>query len=367
MSENLVPIPTKLAVAVSAETALMPPEPPPAPTVNTPETLGVTPRYVLQHNAISRSIQNLSATAKKLTAMAMALIPPDLSSLTAAFTFPEFCKALDMPVGGETYKIFKEAVNECMQCVITIETAPNKKGKKDWRKFTWFIDAQYSETTSKATMTFSPILAEVLLEIKRTYAKIDLQDMGKLQSKYAIRYFELTKSYEYLQGREGNQDNIWYFVCAVEELRRILSVPDGSYPATRDLRKYVVENPLKELNHAGIGLEVTTESIKQGRNLTGIRFNCKKVAKTVSVKGKGKKKTGAGQLELADPNPKTESQRGEKENQHLKELYPDEFATLYEAALAASPPPFTKSNLLGKVAAESEALTQLRKQHGIVK
>jgi hypothetical protein len=62
--------------------------------------------------------------------MAMALIPSDLSNLTAAFTFPEFCKALDMPVGEEQYKIFKDAANECMQCVITIETEPNAKGKK---------------------------------------------------------------------------------------------------------------------------------------------------------------------------------------------------------------------------------------------
>jgi plasmid replication initiation protein len=147
----------------------------------------------------------------------------------------------------------------------------------------------------------------------------------------------------------------------------MLSVPDDSYHETRDFRKKVVEYPLKELNQAGIGLEVTTESIKQGRNLTGVRFNCKKVAKTVSVKGKSKKKTGAGRLELAAPNPKTADQRDEKENQRLKERYPDEFAALYEAALAASPPSFTKNNLLGKVAAESEALIALRKRHGIVK
>jgi hypothetical protein len=48
--------------------------------INTPQSLGVTPHYVLQHNAISRSVNSLSATAKKLTAMAMALIPPDLSN-----------------------------------------------------------------------------------------------------------------------------------------------------------------------------------------------------------------------------------------------------------------------------------------------
>ncbi|MDR1221095.1 MAG: hypothetical protein LBK73_16025 [Treponema sp.] len=41
---------------------------------NTTETLGVRARYVLQHNAISRSAHSFSAAAKKLTAMAMALL-----------------------------------------------------------------------------------------------------------------------------------------------------------------------------------------------------------------------------------------------------------------------------------------------------
>jgi plasmid replication initiation protein len=368
MSENLVPLPPRL---VAAARALAPREPekpvPQAPTVNTPETRGVPPRYVLQHNGISRSIQNLSATAKKLTVMAMALLPPDLSSLTASFTFGEFCRALGYEKGGESYKIFVAAVDECMKNIIQVDTGKVIKGKKSWEKYTWFDYSKFNAETEMATMSFSPKLAEVLLDIKRTYAKIDLQDMGKLQSKYALRYLELAKSYSFLQGRDGNQDDMWYFIYAIEELRLMLSVPDGSYPQTRDLRKYVVEKPLREINQAGIGLEVTTESVKQGRNLTGIRFNCKKVAKTVSVKGKGKKKIDADQLELADPNPKTKSQRDEKENQHLKELYPDEFATLYEAALEAAPPSFTKSNLLGKVAAENEALIQLRKRHGIVK
>jgi plasmid replication initiation protein len=144
----------------------------------------------------------------------------------------------------------------------------------------------------------------------------------------------------------------------------MLSVPDDSYPETRDFRKKIVEYPLKELNQAGIGLEITTESIKQGRNLTGIRFNCKKVAK--KVRGKGRKKADADSLELADPNPKTADQRTEKENQHLKERYPDEFAKLYAAELANTPQ-FLRSGTLGKITAENEVLVKLREKYGIVK
>jgi plasmid replication initiation protein len=365
MSENVLPVPTK-PVVVSTETALAPCVPQ-DPIVNTPDTLGVTPRYVLQYNAISRSIQNLSATAKKLATMAMALLPPDLSSLTASFSFGDFCKALGYEKGGESYKIFVAAVDECMENVIKIDTGKVVKGKKSWEKYIWFDYSKFNAETEMATMSFSPKLAAILLELKRVYAKIDLQDMGKLQSKYALRYLELAKSYSYLNGQDDNQDNMWYFVYAVEELRMMLSVPDGSYPETRDFRKKVIEYPLKELNHAGIGLEITTESIKQGRKLTGIKFNCTKVARKVSAKGKGRKKKSADQLEVPEQNPKLADQRKEKELEHLKERYPDEFAALYEAALEATPKPFSKTNLMSKVAAEGAALNSLRKKYGIVK
>jgi plasmid replication initiation protein len=365
MSENVVPVPAEPAAA-STETALAPCAPQ-DPVINTPDTLGVTPRYVLQYNAISRSIQNLSATAKKLAAMAMALLPPDLSSLTASFSFSDFCKALGYKKGGESYKIFMAAVDECMKNVIQIDTGKVVKGKKSWEKYIWFDYSKFNAETEMATMSFSPKLAAILLELKRVYAKIDLQDMGKLQSKYALRYLELAKSYSYLSGQDGNQDNMWYFVYAVEELRMMMSVPDGSYPETRDLRKYVIEKPLEELNQAGIGLEVTTESIKRGRALTGIKFNCAKVARKVQAKGKGGKKKGENQLELPEGNPKLDRAREEKELEHLKERYPAEFATLYEAALEATPKPFSKTDFMSKVAAEGVALDSLRKKYGIVK
>jgi plasmid replication initiation protein len=333
--------------------------------LNTPQTLGVTPRYVLQHNAISRSINSLSATAKKLTVMSMALIPSDLSSLTAAFTFPEFCKALDMPTGGETYKIFKAAVNECMQCVITIETEPNEKNKKTWRKFTWFSEAQYSEETGKATMTFSPQLAEVMRELKWVYSKINLQDFGRLQSRYAIRLYEIALSFAYLKGKQGNKNGAWYFQWTIKELRQILSVPTGAYAETHLFKQKVIDAPIKEINNAGLGLAVKIERVKQGRFLVALRFDCEQIPRRLPEKDKNKKKTAA-RLELLEPNPRVEQERLEKEYQHMKERYPDEFARLYEEALN-KPSPLPLNSLIRRGAAEYIAVTQLKTKHGIAK
>ena len=328
--------------------------------INTSETLGVTPRYVLQHNAISRSAHNFSGTAKKLTAMAMALLPSDLSSLTAAFTFAEFCTALNVPKGGETFVIFKEAVKECMESVIEVEGAPNKKGKKPWVMFHWFQLAEFNPDNGVCTMTFDKKLAEFLKELKWLYSKMNLSDFGRLQSRYALRIFELAVSYASLQGKDGNPDQTWYIEKTLEELRKLFGVAPGEYKENREFRRKVIEAPIREINSAGIGVEIKTESIKKGRNLTGLRFDCKKVARTTKKK-RGKKAVPLSDIPPLDPGSKTA-----KEDEHIKELYPEEFAELYRAALD-SRPPFLRNSEIGITFAENRAILQLREKHGIQK
>lgn len=340
-------------------------EPSPA---NTLETLGVTPRYVLQHNAISRSAHNMSATAKKLTVMAMALLPPDLSTLTAAFTFTDFSKAIGYGDGGEQYRLFTEAVDECLKTVVSIETGKVIKGKKSWEKFTWFEYARFNAETGICAMRFSRELALFLQEFKKVYAKINLSDVGRLQSKYGIRIFEIAKSYSSLQGKDGNHENTWYFERSLQEIREMFGISEKAYPQTRDFRKKVIEEPVKEINNAGVGVEIAIVSIKQGRRLAGIRFNCQQAPHTPKKKRGRPKKEEGNQTELPYDDSRETQSREDKELEHLKELYPDEFAELYVNKLKDYP---AFGGGIGdsfrKTAAERSALEALRDRHGIVK
>jgi plasmid replication initiation protein len=334
--------------------------------VNTTETLGVTPRFVLQHNAISRSAHNFSATAKKLTAMAMAMLPADLSTLSAAFTFTEFCKAIGYTKSGESFALFKNAVKECMESVIEVEGPKNKKGKTPWVMYHWFQLAEFNPDNGVCTMTFDKKLAEFLKELKRLYSKINLSDFGRLQSRYALRIYELAISYASLQGKDGNEADTWYLERTLEELRKIFGIEPGEYKENREFRRKVIEGPIREINKAGIGVEITTESIKKGRNLSGLRFDCKKVSRTARPR-RGRAKDQP-QPELSDLKPSNAETRTEKENEHLKELYPDEFADLYAEALKSLKPiggGIGESFRLS--AAEARALETLRDRHGIVK
>jgi plasmid replication initiation protein len=331
----------------------------------TPETLGVTPRYVLQHNAVSRGAQGLSGTAQKLTAMAMALLPPDLSSLTVSFTFADFCKAIGYGDGGEQYKIFREAVRECLQSIISIEIELDKNGKKKWKEFTWFTVAEYDEATGNAKMTFSSELAEFLAALKWMYAKINLKDLGGLQGRYAIHLFEMAMSYRSLAGQGGNRGEMWYFERGFpDEIRQIMGVGKEAYKDTHLLKQKVIDRPVKEINEAGLGLAITPTTVKQGRRIVAIRFDCALAPR--AVKGKGRARNIAEAPALPTPETRAEQEREEKELQHLKERYPEEFAELFQAAME-SRPAFLKNSGIGATFAEKRALMELREKHGIVK
>jgi plasmid replication initiation protein len=177
----------------------------------------------------------------------------------------------------------------------------------------------------------------------------------------------MVMSYAFLNGRDGYKSGEWYVQENIEDFRKLLGVPEGTYAENRLFRQKVIEGPVNEINKADIGVEIKPEGVKDGRNLTGIRLNCKQKARAVTIKKRGRKKAQGEKLEVPEGNPKLADQRKEKELEHLKERYPDEFAALYAAALEATPKPFSKIMLMSQVAAEGAALGKLREKYGIVK
>lgn len=313
--------------------------------VRTAEVLGTKPDYVLQRHAISRSIHNLSVTAIKLTAMATSLLPFDLSIKIVKFTLSEFIDSVGLVKGGNSYKIFVAAVDECMGNVITIDTPTG------WEKFTWFSKAKFDKKTGQITMVFSDELATHLLDIKKMYAKINLADLGRLSSRYALRIFELAISYSSLAGKNGNERDCWYFEREINELRTIFAIDQEKYKLTKDFRKNVIDLPIKEINEAGIGIAIETEYKRMGKFLHSVCFHCKKVSRVVP---------GLPPLN-ADPDTLEE-----KELEKLKKLYPEEYTRLFNEEMAQKelfPTPETiRTKLAGYNAAlKLKALKGVRK------
>jgi plasmid replication initiation protein len=249
--------------------------------------------------------------------MAMSLLPPDLSVKTAKFTFIEFIQSVGLDKGGKMYQIFEAAVNECMGNVITIDTPGG------WEKFTWFSKSTYNKKTGYITMTFSDELAGHLIAIKKMYAKINLIDLGKLSSRYALRIYEIAVSYSSLAGKNGNAAGCWYFEREITELRTLFAVGTAKYKATKDFRKNVIDIPVKEINKADIGIEITAEYKRMGKFLHSVCFHCERKPRAKSAS-----------LLIDDRRESLE----EKELEKLKKLYPDEYAELFKAEMEKKEP-----------------------------
>ncbi|MDR0708100.1 MAG: replication initiation protein [Treponema sp.] len=75
------------------------------------------------------------------------------------------------------------------------------------------------------------------------------------------------------------------FLCTGENVVNFVAV----------FRRKVIEVPVREINEAGIGVEIKSESIKKGRNVVGFRFECKSASRTAGKKRWG---GGGGSIEL---------------------------------------------------------------------
>jgi plasmid replication initiation protein len=148
-----------------------------------------------------------------------------------------------------------------------------------------------------------------------------------------------------------------------------MGVAKDAYKDNHVLKQKIIEGPIKEINKAGIGIEITPTPIKQGNRIVSIRFYCKQTERAVKGKGKisGNKATEAPlTLPKPDSHAEQEQEREDKELEHLRELYPDEFAELYQVAVDTCPD-FLKKSSNSSFFAERRALLELREKHGIVR
>jgi hypothetical protein len=320
--------------------------------------------FVIQPTAISRSIYSASTFARRLMAMAMSLLPTEPkeeSDYEVSFHVAEFLEALGMEKGGDTGYALHAAVQECCGKIIEIPSL------NAFKCYTWFTSAslemppgEYLDMRQgkgwnwdKISFTFNPELAHTIGDFRKQYSMIDLLDFGKLQSRYAIRIYELALSFQGYAGKGENTEDNWFFIKTIEELRLLFKIEPHKYKVKSDFRKKVIDYPIEEINKAELGIFIETESVKQGRWLQHIKFHCKWIKK-------------------GDPipvNPATET--GKEDDDFIME-HMEEFEKLRAEALKTRQEqpdlPIIKARPEWvALAAEADALETLRKRYPLKK
>jgi len=129
-------------------------------------------------------------------------------------------------------------------------------GKKE-KLFRWIDTAEING--DKIDITLSDSLSPYLLDLTRDFTKYELINVLPLRGKYAIRLFELFKSYQY-QGQ---------WKVKLSELKEIINCE--KYPAFKEFNRNVLKTSLEEIN-GFTELLVTYRTEKVGRQIDTLIF-----------------------------------------------------------------------------------------------
>jgi plasmid replication initiation protein len=245
----------------------------------TKNALQVMPHEYHEANVIVWGTYMLSATSQQLISMAMKAahkvrgkIKGIESTMMSQFSMAEFCAALNIEDSGDKRQRVNEAIDSMASSFITYKDENNEE-----HRYPWILDASIDGSWTKITIYFNPVLTPHILDLKKNYTRLSLEYIGKLQSRYAIRFYKLALSRSGFAGKNGNKPEEWIVsLIYFDELRKMFEIsPDEYKERTNNFKKYVIENPIKEINEGCVGIHIRPEYKRERRRLVGVIFHCR--------------------------------------------------------------------------------------------
>lgn len=124
-----------------------------------------------------------------------------------------------------------------------------------------------------AAITFSRSVIPFLTELKSDFTKYLKSDIAGFSGSYSFRFFEFIMQYQ----------STGYLKISIKDLRARLEL-ENKYLATKDLRVYVIDNAIQEINEKS-PYKVDYNLIKTGKKFTHLEMKfVKKLAKKTTKK-----------------------------------------------------------------------------------
>ena len=187
-----------------------------------------------------------------------------------SFSFSDFFSDLNLSDGMKTRNLIKESANEILDMKIVLED-----NEKQYEVTNVFQSAKCVFTETTFSFKFTENMKIFLDELKEIgFSLFEINDLGKLKSFYALRYYLVALSYKGFKGKNGNTSGSWFFEYSLEDLRRLFDIGDGEYPQIGPFKRVVIDLPLKELNERNLGIQIACSPVKKSRKIVGFRFDC---------------------------------------------------------------------------------------------
>lgn len=242
-----------------------PPEKPPRDVIPTRDD------FANQANQISRASYRIPVLLRRLIFLAMAHVQAeDDKEMWVSMSVGDVVRALDLGDHGVVYDRIREAVDGAMSYVIHID-----RGGGSWTKFQWLSRADYDADTDTVRLRIHQDLQPYVLKVQRDFSQLRISEFAKLQGRHSQRLYELVMAASGHAGRNGNRPGEWFIQHTIPEIRWLFGIEENEYTRTNDLRKRVIDAPVKEINEADLGLRIKPEYLRKSKALRGVRYHCK--------------------------------------------------------------------------------------------
>lgn len=234
-----------------------------------------TEQVTIKSNFIAEGRFKVSAMAQRLISFCIYKMTVncknDKKSFQAEFSFKEFLSLLGMKrCSQKTLTLIKQATEECQKAFISYET--NSK----FVTMPWFQLCMVDKKLDVVSFTFNNSVGEAIMDYSNGFIAEKLQLLGKLQSYYAMRWYDLTMTQKGQMGKNGNAWNQWYCQYSIQDVRAIFGIKDEEYAGRTDnFFKYVVEKPIEELNRVNGRYSIEVQKVKSGRFLSDVILVCR--------------------------------------------------------------------------------------------
>jgi plasmid replication initiation protein len=170
------------------------------------------------------------------------------------------------------YKALKDAVLSLFERQFTFTEL--EKGKIKVVKSRWVSQIAYVDDLAEVQIIFSPAVASMCSRLESHFTSYDLDQVSKLNSKYAVRLYELVIAWK----STGKTP-----VFKLQDFREKIGLLDeNEYKDMCTFKKNVLELAVKQINeHTDIKLEY--EQHKAGRKIDGFSFKFKQKVKPKKI------------------------------------------------------------------------------------
>lgn len=222
--------------------------------------------YVVKANDLIREGRyNLTTQQQKIVLFAISKIKKnDDPRQLYEIPIDELCAAcdLDIDAGGTYYHRIKNDLHKLTNR-LWVQFPDKSEGT-----ISWLSDAYIIPLSGTVQVRFHDRLWPYLFDLQERYTQYHLSEVLVFKNKYAIRLFEILRSYFTQTELDAGIER--EVVIPVMQLREQLCIT--AYPSFGEFERNVIKKAIDEINQYAEQMKVSYEKIKFGARIDKIRF-----------------------------------------------------------------------------------------------